>query len=521
VSSPEPRPKFDHLVVLMFENRSFDNLLGQLYQPGEVPEFDGVLGKELSNPIPAGARDADRKVVTVHSTTERDLPDPDPGEEYPHTNVQLYGAFVPDTNERLPVGQMVTPFNRPADPRQTPTMDGFVADYITAYRADTGREPEYDDYSQILACYGPEQVPVLSTLARGFACFDRWFCEVPSQTYANRSFVHAATSSGFVVNDPPGKFPSENAAETIFDRLEKAKIPWKIYFDRLQLVSATGLIHARRLTDHFGTHFASMEEFFHDVAHGLLPAYSFVEPCLIPPHSDMHPPGASRLRRILFFLPRPASIQGGEALLARVYQAVRGSKSPNGSNFQNTLLLVTFDENGGLYDHVPPPSVPPPDPAGPPGEKGFRFDLSGLRVPAIAISAWIDPRTVVHEEYRHTSVIRTLRGRWPLGDPLTARDAAARDLAPLLSRTVPRPPEEWPLVEAPLRGRISKFLETIGRPLPKLGGQLMASAVALEASRSGKASSVDVTRVSRRAALRHVRGFRHAAFPKVTSRRRR
>ena len=95
--------------------------------------------------------------------------------------------------------------------------------------------------------------------------------------------------------------------------------------------------------------------------------------------------------------------------------------------------MVTFDEHGGTYDHVPPPAVLPPDPAAPAGQMGFRFDRSGVRVPAIAVSPWIGEQTVINDEYRHTSVIRTLRERWQLGAPLTARDGAAPDLAPVLN----------------------------------------------------------------------------------------
>ena len=99
----------------------------------------------------------------------------------------------------------------------------------------------------------------------------------------------------------------------------------------------------------------------------------------------------------------------------------------------NTLLLIAFDEAGGTYDHVAPPAAPPPDPAAPVGQMGFTFNRSGQRVPAIAISAWIPERSIVTDEYRHTSLIRTMRERWSLGGPLTARDAIARDIGPLLS----------------------------------------------------------------------------------------
>lgn len=90
--------------------------------------------------------------------------------------------------------------------------------------------------------------------------------------------------------------------------------------------------------------------------------------------------------------------------------------------------MITFDEHGGTFDHVVPPAAPPPDPSAREGQMGFTFDRSGIRVPAIAISPWIPEQTVVTSEYRHTSVIRTLRERWSLGTPLTARDAVARDI---------------------------------------------------------------------------------------------
>jgi phospholipase C len=108
-------------------------------------------------------------------------------------------------------------------------MDGFVADYISFLTVELGRQPFYDEYRQIMTGYTPEQIPVLSTLARKFAVFDHWFSEVPSQTLPNRSFWTAGTSSGFVVNRPLTNFMRHNRAETIFDRLEQFGRTWKVY----------------------------------------------------------------------------------------------------------------------------------------------------------------------------------------------------------------------------------------------------------------------------------------------------
>jgi phospholipase C len=443
---PDRANALDHVVVIMFENRAFDNLLGRLYQPGEVASFDGVLGRELTNPIPSWADDTGgRTVVPYGVATDMNTPQPDPGEEYAHVNTQLFGVIDPAGNRGKPPTGMTAPYNAPADQRVPPPMDGFVADYISTLAAETGRMPGYDEYAQIMLGYTPEQMPVVSTLARGFATFDRWFSEVPSQTFTNRSFLHAATSSGFVDNMPPAdSFPVRNSAETIFGRLDAQGLSWRVYCDPPSHISITGVIHARRLLDKFATNFVTTDQFVADAASGRLPAYSFIEPNLLYGHNDMHP-AFDAIYPDLPFDP-PSSLIGGEALLARVYDAVRSGSSARGSNAWNTLLLVTFDEHGGLYDHVPPPAVPAPGPAAPAGQMGFTFERSGVRVPAMAISAWIPERAVVSEEYRHTSVIRTLRDRWALGAPLTGRDAAARGLAPVLSATRPRPPEEWPAV---------------------------------------------------------------------------
>jgi phospholipase C len=111
---------------------------------------------------------------------------------------------------------------------------------------------------------------------------------------------------------------------------------------------------------------------------------------------------------------------------------------------------------------------------------GFTFNRLGQRVPAIAISAWIPQRTVVNEEYSHTSVIRTIRERWSLGGPLTARDAAARDIGPILSRSVPRPPEEWPDVVPRPVPKFDVSLLPPNQPLSVLGKGLLHGVLAFE-----------------------------------------
>jgi phospholipase C len=137
-------------------------------------------------------------------------------------------------------------------------------------------------------------------------------------------------------------------------------------------------------------------------------------------------------------------VLAGEAFLARIYNAYRTSRAETGSNVFNTALFIGFDEPGGTYDHVAPGAVLPPDPLAPEGELGFQFDRSGYRVPAVLVSPWIGSNVVVTEEYRHTSLLSTLREVWGLGDPFSQRDAAARTFQHLFTLDEPRDPDSWP-----------------------------------------------------------------------------
>jgi phospholipase C len=443
MAAPDRSHALDHIVVVLFENRSLDNVLGHLYGPDDGKSFDGVIGKDLSNPIPAWAEHgADRKVVPYTVATDMDSPNPDSGEEYFHTNTQLFN--VVDDRNRFKIGEaVVSPWNAPP-PGATPTMDGFVADYISTFTGETGRQPTYDEYAHIMTGFTPEQLPVLNGIARDFGVFDHWFSEVPSQTFMNRSFWTAATSSGFVVNSPMGKWLTNNDAETIFDRLEAHGRSWKVYVMEPMPVSFTGLIHHPRLTDRLATHFVPFAEFEKDAAGGTLPDFSLIEPNMLGGHGDYHPAfGRSFSAAVDLPMDSPSSMLAGEGFLERVFNAYRSATSESGPNVWNTPLLIGWDEPGGTYDHVPPGAVPPPDPAGPAGECGFAFDRSGYRVPAIIVSPWVESGSVHNEEYRHTSLISTLRQAWGLGEPFSQRDASARSFEHVFSRESPRDPTSW------------------------------------------------------------------------------
>ena len=442
---PDRSQALDHIVVVLFENRSLDNLLGHLYGPGDGKDFDGVVGKNLSNPIPGWAEHgADRKVVPYTVATDMDSPNPDSGEEYHHTNTQLYNILSEENRFKV-ADDMTAPWNAP-EAGQTPTMDGFVTDYISTFTAEMGRQPTYEEYSQIMTGFTPDQVPVLNGLARAFGVFDHWFCEVPSQTFMNRSFWTAGTSSGLTVNFPAKKWFTGNDAETLFERLEAHGKSWKVYVSEPMLISFTGIIHHQRLKDRLATHFVPFAQFEADAANGKLPDFSLIEP---PWPSGTTITTRQRGERLATGWSCPASTRLHRSWVGR--PSWPGSMTPTGvcSPTSGPMSGTPPCSSAGTNQAAPTTTCPLPQsprPARPPaGEYGFTFDRSGYRVPAIVISPWVAEGQVFNQEHRHTSLIATLREQWNLGDPFTARDAAARTFSHAFTLEAPRDPGSWPV----------------------------------------------------------------------------
>ncbi|WP_053386325.1 alkaline phosphatase family protein [Leucobacter japonicus] len=453
VPKPRTNPGFDHLVVLMGENRSFDNLLGYLYTPESPPASGKFAGLAFGDYRNAAADGTEVPAHRYTGPTDRIMgqPDPDPGEEYPHVNTQLFGRIDPQNRGR-DVADMTAPYNAPSDAAH-PRMDGFVLDYEADFVGRSGRKPTATERDQIMGSFDPEMLPVVSTLAREFGVFDHWHCAVPSQTFCNRSFFHASTSHGFVTNALGGFDKWLNAAPTptILNRLEDAGLTWRIYFDEMQLISFTGLLHAPVLEKFWKTeHFATMRQFHDDVAAGTLPAYAFIEPRMIFNHNDFHPPvgtfAESTVDGEAVVDGAVSDVRAGDALVHEVYSALRDAMSETGSNYLNTALLITFDEHGGTYDHVPPPAATPPDDSGA-GEMGFTFDRLGCRVPAILVSAHVERGSVFSGAMHHGSVVASLCERFGL-EPLTRRDADAPTLDAAFNRRVPRNIADWPQTSA-------------------------------------------------------------------------
>lgn len=404
--------RIEQWVVVMFENRSFDSLLGFL---PHIDAADALRAREITLPYPGGE-------VPVTANARPTDPLPDPGEGYANVNVQLFGSYLPAGNAGraaypLFPDFMDAPYNLPPGAGE-PTMDGFAVDFHGNFRWEKEREPSAEEMLTIGRCFNPETAPVINTLAREYAVFTRWFCEAPTCTFPNRSFFHAGTSMGKLDNEAILNYAWDQRLPNLFDLLTERGIPWRAYYDGSQMVPdcAINLAGLRHIGE-WKSHAALREQFFADAAAGTLPPYTWFEPKLMFGELDDYHP--------------PTDIRAGEALLASVYEAVRDSPQ-----WESTALLVLFDEHGGCYDHVPPPSAQPPDDF--PGEQDFGFDRLGPRVPALVISPYTERGTVVSEEFQTTSVLRTLREQLDLGPALTARDREARPLDVAFNRSEPR-----------------------------------------------------------------------------------
>lgn len=406
-------PQIKHVVVLMLENRSCDQLLGWLYdgaRPGHVipansaPDFDGLAANRFSNSDPlvqAGAAVFASKRTTAWTVNARHVPantvpDPDPGEEFSRCKTQIGTG-----------------------------MDGFLRDYAQSVQAAGGPS---DSAAQIMQSYDPAQIPVMAHLARSFAVSDAWHASVPSQTWPNRAFVQAGASAGHVNNEGwPWNIP------TIFDVLQAQGLSWRVY-NNSALPSLTKTMFFEKYADNI-VNFAGIEEFRQACQTDTLPVFAFLEPSFGPyePDESYHP---------------PYDVTPGEAFLAKIYTMLAASPARD-----KTLFVVLFDEHGGTYDHVVPPQAPQPFPPASDGS-GFLFDRFGVRVPAIVISSYTAPGTVFRSAtkvpYDHTSVLATLRDWLGLGAAFrtglpSPRIASAPNLAPVLNQATPRP---WPPLQA-------------------------------------------------------------------------
>jgi phospholipase C len=321
------------------------------------------------------------------------------------------GHSLDATNEQLFDAKTVTPSTK------APAIDdrGFVSQYKNELAADKAAG---GDLSAVMQTFNAGQLPALTALAQNFVLCDQWYSEVPGPTMPNRQYIHAATSAGWARDD----FSVELDQVTIYEQLQNNSRTWSVYYsDQNEVAQYTRINTERANFKIFETSFAA------DAAAGKLANYTFIIPRFASsttdgPANSMH---------------APFDVRPGDQLIASVYAALRASPQ-----WMQSLLVVTFDEHGGYFDHATPAAAVNPDgidsPA--PGDTvsfapTFAFDRLGLRVPALLASPYLPKGTVCSTPLQHTSTLVTTRKLLGITGSLTKRDAAATGFDPLFLKT--------------------------------------------------------------------------------------
>jgi phospholipase C len=362
-----PDDPFKHVVLLMLENHSFDQMLGCM--TGVHPDIDGIRpGVTHVN------RDAHGR---EYAQEPRDALQVKPDPKHDTANVL---AQLADHN------------------------GGFIRDYLGAHGEDARA-----NCPDIMGYFPRGSLPALHTLAEQFVVCDRWFASLPGPTWPNRFFALTGTSNGRVLM-PEGLshlgMLTTQTQDTIFDRLNAKGVTWNVYF--YDFPASLLLRHQRRPVNL--RNYLHIDEFFAQASRDedSLASFVFVEPKYMGlDQNDDHP---------------PHNVMKAQKLVADVYNAIRS----NPALWATTLLVVLYDEHGGFYDHVEPPAAAPPDD----NREEFAFDRLGVRVPAVLVSPHLRPG-VIHAELQHTSLLRYLMGKWgldALGARTTGPDALGDSL---------------------------------------------------------------------------------------------
>ncbi|WP_446471207.1 alkaline phosphatase family protein [Xenorhabdus stockiae] len=392
------RQRIKKVVYLMLENRSLDHMCGDLYTVDKVGKF---IGSDkpfdgASNTNWNADKNGQRYYQTKFSVQSVDYPKGDPDHSYSGIIQQLFDGADPNAGH-------------------IPEMKGFVKSY-----GSRGKSPD-----EVMHYYDPSMLEPMSLLAKQYAVSDTWFCSLPGPTDPNRAFSLTGSSFCETDNFDSGetyiswtKFPRR---PSVWDVLWAHGIKdWKLYYHATwgglkytnQLFLKGHIKEVDQETDHYNT---DISEFISSAKAGTLPAFSFIEPAWLGNSSGMVPNSCHP----------PSDMAPGLKMVADIYNALR-----QGPDFDQTLLIITFDEHGGIYDHVPPPYTN--NAYRNDTEGGFGFDLLGVRVPTVLISPWIENSTVFRSvqegrQYDATSFLSTLlqwqgipASNWWLGDRIRA-----------------------------------------------------------------------------------------------------
>ena len=396
-----------HVFVLMLENRSFDHMLGFSgitgtdAETGKRTTIEGLKGDESNSVdvVAAGQVNSTRCTFTV-ATGATDVMDIGPGHEFDDVLEQLTGQIV---KEPFPDGTAYpTPINN----------FGFVANYAkkvaTEFKhlkdsilsaggpssnsviAALEKQEAQFDLGVVMKCFSPSQLPVLTALAREFVVCDHWFSSIPGPTEPNRMFAHAATAGTWDRSPDHSEIVGAQGITgfkfkhgTIYDQLRKAGVKYRIYADdSFPVVGELDGVGER----------LDFEDFAEDLKENFDAGYVHIEPAYgVLPFTE----GNSQHPNY------PGGVAAGERFIKATYEAIRNSPI-----WKDSLLIITWDEHGGFYDHVTPGPAPR---TGNRGRRwGFMFDHFGPRVPAVVVSPLIQGNMIEHRTFDHTAIPATL-----------------------------------------------------------------------------------------------------------------
>ncbi len=534
-----------HVIVVMLENRSYDNILGMLYAAGETPPpfvgptqpVAGLVGQSALNGLTAGGfsnpAPNHQPAIAVTETTDTTCPAVDPGEPFEAMAQQFLGLEKPLAfNPTVPTPSSGDPYA--AAPLQP--MGGFVTNYALQPGVTVA------NLGDVMTYFTPASLPVTAFLAQNFMVCDQWFASVPTHTFVNRIFSLAAQAGTFVnrdgatysyvndieftpkAHDNPhiiwGAYPQPIMEgclvniPTVFRQLDAVcgtggAVPnWKVYFHDYSiaqnLLTDVGSVVTETVANstadvlnvgpydesYYGLtgpvgegpwppwashhwfrdpHYkvsVTVTSFKDDLTKGTLPGFCLIEPQYSCNYNPWWPikaatvtslpnsnhPGQSGYPLVHGGAGPPTDCANGEAFLADLVSSVYQSEY-----WEKSVIIITYDEPGGMYDHVfPPAAVPPSSDVAPTYTGAFTFERLGGRVPAIIVSpyaykasamqaaAWTNGATSMPAgatAFDHTSIIKTVWDLFGIAtgpngtDQLTDRDGAAPSILPYLAST--------------------------------------------------------------------------------------
>jgi len=422
--------EIEHVVILMLENRSFDNVLGWLYDQDAPqhfiphttnPEYLG-LTEETLNLYVNTLKNSKGEVVyssppikglpSVAKSNLINSPKFDPNEPFENVTAQIFNG------------------------ESLPTMTGFLQDYASLWKESSWIEQK-EDICGIMEGYTKNELPLVHGLAKHYAVSDYYFSSVPTQTNPNRAFSLCGTSEGQINNGFLGK--NLVYSDTLWNRLEEEspETTWTVFWqsDFIPVIykgplTGTNLFASMGRIPNLEKHFMRFNKFHELARKGTLPNISYLEPQwtlsvnVTPKEKSIFDEIFKDEDLILGFEGNdahpPGDVRTAENLIANIYTSL----TANTDAWNKTLFIIVFDEHGGLFDHIVPPASIAPDSQ---NQNGFNFDRYGVRVPIIFISPRIAEKTVVRAEnptipFDHTSFIATLlkwknidQSKWKMG----------------------------------------------------------------------------------------------------------